>query len=145
MLWPAASMGQNPVHQHFPCVSPVTDSYFLTTLLAASNLLTMPFCLKPSSHHPQAWSSPGSWGAEASGSDSRTLTAGLDAGSGLESPEPGVSREGWDGRFWGELRKAKSHTLGTPGPRGRARPGEVTASARPAEGGHTLGEGDPVT
>ena len=42
-------------------------SYFLTTLLAASNLLTMPFCLKPSSHHPQAWSSPGSWGAEASG------------------------------------------------------------------------------
>lgn len=67
MLWPAASMGQNPVHQHFPCVSPVTDSYFLTTLLAASNLLTMPFCLKPSSHHPQAWSSPGSWGAEASG------------------------------------------------------------------------------
>ena len=85
------------------------------------------------------------WGAEASGSDSRTLTAGLDAGSGLESPEPGVSREGWDGQFWGELRKAKSHTLGTPGPRGRARPGEVTASARPAEGGHTLGEGDPVT
>ena len=44
----AASTGRNPAHQHLPCVSPAAGSYFLTALLAASSLLTMPFCLKPS-------------------------------------------------------------------------------------------------